>query len=542
MKLPFSIGEEPAAAEQVESERLLAEGHYREDGEHPLYRRRSVEQQREAIYDRAGYGAWARDGYSRLGAIGAIRQIVASAPLGQAFINIMRREVIGHTAPAPTFSNVSRKRDRDALVEVWHKWSLDPSVNGNEDLPAFLRAMVASMMTDGRVFALLRRDDDYTCGLGLLPVTRDWLADDDNGTATAYYGSGGPERMEGVAGVIRSASGRISHYVFRGVPTPERIVKHRNVIGTGSGVFPSVPVGGYGQYIVPADLVLDLYSTRNAAELSGTPSHLLPALDKLKELAALDTAVVAGMQTAAYKMGFLKKMIGAPALTAQRAKDEKNYVRPPSKLQKHRLVPLPEGWDVQMFEPSQPNPAMSEYRKELIMNAAASLGIDNATLAGDLRQVNFSSSRQGVLAARDTYRVVQREVERRVLRPALARLIETAQMRGELKISSKSAMAATMTDFRHRGWAWTDPVKDINASLLAVQLGVDSPQRIAAQMGVDYDQIIADLAEAKEKMEKAGLVFPQAVAPMADVEGSEEQEKQEKDDEDDAPAGKEGDS
>ena len=52
-----------------------------------------------------------------------------------------------------------------------------------------------------------------------------------------------------------------------------------------------------------------------------------------------------------------------------------------------------------------------------------------------------------------------------------------------------------------RRWAWVDPMKDIEAARLAVQSGVSSPQQIAAQMGMDIEDVL-DSISAFEQMVK----------------------------------------
>lgn len=51
-------------------------------------------------------------------------------------------------------------------------------------------------------------------------------------------------------------------------------------------------------------------------------------------------------------------------------------------------------------------------------------------------------------------------------------------------------------DWQPRRWSWVDPEKDIKAAQLAIQTGVSSPQAIAAQYGMDLEDVIASIAAA----------------------------------------------
>jgi hypothetical protein len=49
-----------------------------------------------------------------------------------------------------------------------------------------------------------------------------------------------------------------------------------------------------------------------------------------------------------------------------------------------------------------------------------------------------------------------------------------------------------------RRWGWVDPLKDIEASRLAIKTGIASPQMIAAQAGVDVEDVIQAIADFEQ--------------------------------------------
>lgn len=501
----------PAAKKPEAERRLLERANARPPAYNPLLGLSEVEKR---IYlDTAGGGET-----SRLAALAALRRIARRSPLAQAYINQVRQNVVGDVAPTPTFSGVVNKRDRAQLQRMWRKWSADPSVNGGESLAGMLRSMVASMAVDGRVFGIMRRSREYPCGLAVMPLERDWLVDEGYDSRVEYELDG--VKREGVNGVIRTAAGRTSHYVFYGKPDPTDVAgQHR------SGGYSSPTTRSVERVAVPADMVLDLFCARNASDVDGSPSHLLPALRKMDEIARLDDAVVRGMEITAVKMGFITKSVEAPSL-AQQQREDKGLKGPPRNWA-HRIEELPTGYDFKSFDPEAPNADISRYRMEVIQTAAASLGMDHASLAGDLRDVNYSSIRAGIVAARDMYRVWQEEVERKVLRPVLTRLLDSAEDLGELRISGVSRDAALDTEWRHRSWSWVDPLKDAQAAMKEIEMGIQSPQNLAQQRGRDFDQIMMELAEAKKAMDKAGLLMPGSAPMEEEVEDGDDDEGEE---------------
>ena len=56
-----------------------------------------------------------------------------------------------------------------------------------------------------------------------------------------------------------------------------------------------------------------------------------------------------------------------------------------------------------------------------------------------------------------------------------------------------------------RRWTWVDPMKDIEAARLAIKSGIASPQMIAAQNGVDVDDVIDQIAAFEARVAEAGI-------------------------------------
>jgi capsid protein len=52
--------------------------------------------------------------------------------------------------------------------------------------------------------------------------------------------------------------------------------------------------------------------------------------------------------------------------------------------------------------------------------------------------------------------------------------------------------------FKGRGWQFTDPVSEVEAAMISIDAGLDSPQNVCATLGRDYDHIQQQLAAARE--------------------------------------------
>lgn len=439
-------------------------------------------------------------GVSRLSAIAAVRRIVGVSPLAQAFLNASRAGVVGSTTPTPNFSAVKNKKDRPKLQELWAKFAEEPTTEGTDNLAGVLRALFSSMLVDGRVFCILRRHEDYPCGLALMPLERDWLADQSSNGEEHEYGG-----RKAVNGVIRSVSGRIDSYVFYGKLSAEEVIRERSQYRT-------IQIFGQNDRkdarIIPASQVIDMFDARFASDYEGAISHLLPALRKMQSIARLDDALVTAMETSATLYGFITKDKEAPADATLAEEEGDDYVENPDEFQAGVIEHLTRGSDFKEFKINAPSGDISKYRSEIIMNIAASLACDFASLSGDLRGVNYSSLRHASIMAQENHKIYQQVIERKVMRPLLKALLATAQLRGDVSITKPSMDEALRTEWRMRAFPWVDPVADIQAAAEGIKIGVNSPQRIAQMQGIDFAQVAEELKEAKRLLTAAGLPFP----------------------------------
>ena len=59
--------------------------------------------------------------------------------------------------------------------------------------------------------------------------------------------------------------------------------------------------------------------------------------------------------------------------------------------------------------------------------------------------------------------------------------------------------------FRGRGFAWVDPQREINASVVALQNGLLSLNEVAANYGRDVEELFSQIQSDKEMAERYGL-------------------------------------
>lgn len=167
---------------------------------------------------------------------------------------------------------------------------------------------------------------------------------------------------------------------------------------------------------------------------------------------------------------------------------------------------LAQGEDVKFSAPPA-DVGMNDYMRWELFAIAAGIGVPYAELTGDLSNANYSSMRLGKIEFWALLDIWQWNMVRPiVLDRAWRRVMATGGVPG---------MACSWS-FPKR--TWVDPMKEIQAEVLAIENNlVSAPDAIAAR-GDDWRETLAEQAEFEQLREKLGLSRPVPVsAPAQDA-------------------------
>lgn len=267
---------------------------------------------------------------------------------------------------------------------------------------------------------------------------------------------------------------------------------------------------------VSADEIIHGYRPERAEQHRGVPP-MHPVINAIKMLAGYQEAAVVAARTGAAKMGFFTSKDGDPSALAsdQDAASGDFY----TDAAPGEFGVLPPGYEFQSWNPDYPMANYDSFIKECLRSIASGLGVCYNGLANNLEGVNFSSIRAGVLEERDNWMVDQDFFIESFMRPVFNDWITMALTAGALTFGNGSALPYTKTEkfsehtWQGRRWAWVDPLKDIEASITAIKANLNSPQNIAAQMGMDLGDVLQQIAAANEAARLAGLPSFSDIAP-----------------------------
>ena len=259
---------------------------------------------------------------------------------------------------------------------------------------------------------------------------------------------------------------------------------------------------------VPADDILHGFVGQEEEQTRGVP-WLHAAMRILNDLKGYREAAVIAARVGASKMGMYIAPDGVPPNGEEGSDGNFTTDATPGQFDV-----APPGYDFKTYDPTYPHDQFDAFCKGTLRGIASAAGVAYTSLANDLTDVNFSSIRSGVLDERDEWMVLQNIVINQLLVPIYEDWLDQALMRGMIRMPNGSALPAAKRDkfadhiWQARRWQWVDPMKDINAAILAIGNGLASPQQIAMQTGRDIEDVLDDLADFMALAKSKGITLP----------------------------------
>jgi lambda family phage portal protein len=265
---------------------------------------------------------------------------------------------------------------------------------------------------------------------------------------------------------------------------------------------------------VPAEVVIHAYREDAALQTRGVP-WMAPAMFQMNMLRGYMEAEVTAARVGACQMGIISPKDGSGEYTGEGRNEDGsiNYEATPG-----GFLQLGAGQQFNEFKPEHPSTAFDNFVKTVKRGIAASLGVSYTSLAEDLEGVNFSSIRSGLLNERDMWRVRQKWMIESFHKRVFAAWLEHAVLAGRINLGIRDLdTVAAQCKWHPRGWAWVDPLKDMQASALGVQNGFTTRARILGEQGYDLEDTLAELADEEKLIEKYGLKLGTDAKGVADA-------------------------
>lgn len=371
---------------------------------------------------------------------------------------------------------------RDQVQKLWLAWTDEADADGLTDFYG-LQAMVArEMFVAGECFVRLRprRSED---GL-LVPLQLQLLQSEMLPFEKTEMDPNG-NRIR--CGIEFDLIGRRVAYHFRrrhpGDSTDQRVAVPDTVR-------------------VPAEEVLHIYRPIDAGQIRGLP-HVAPAMVRLFLLDQYDDAELDRKKTAAMFAGFITKTAPEDPMMGEGAADLDGAAI--ASLEPGTMQVLLPGEDVKFSSPADVGGGYEAFQYRTLLAVSASLGLPYHLVTGDVRQANYSSLRAELVEFRRRIGQLQHGVmAHQLCRPIWRRWLETAVLSGALGADPVTARPVQWIPPR---WDWVDPLKDIQAQVLAMEAGLTSRRKVVEATGYDIEEVDRENAADAKRASDLGLTY-----------------------------------
>lgn len=374
------------------------------------------------------------------------------------------------------------KMANDAIEREWKRWGMGKNCDlvGQSSLVEIEKMAIASMLMDGEHCVILHRLRRYPylkleiIDAELLDV--DYHEELRNGNrikfGIEYNGQG-----VAVAYYLRELNETGDFYTLNSV-TRRRIDARSFIHG---------------------------YIKERPGQKRGNP-QMATSLLRLNMLSGFENASLVNARTSASKMGFFV----SPDGQGYQGDDIASNGNLISDAEPGAFEQLPVGVDFKAFEPNYPNGEFADFSKAVLRGIASGLGVGYNSLANDLEGVNFSSLRQGALDERDAWKGLQQWFIEAFCQPVYDAWLEQFLAFGAIQVgrgvlSIDRIEKYSMPSWQPRRWPWVDPLKDVQANIMAIDNGLRSRSDVIRESGRDPADVWAEASAETLLLQELGV-------------------------------------
>lgn len=397
------------------------------------------------------------------------RELEENDAIARRYLSLVEANIVGKSGFTLRHNVDESLRDQSRQVRAaFYEWLDHADVSGHLDGPGLQRHFARTTARDGEALGLFRRGREYRDGVGVMLLESDHIPHTLN---DEYAGI--------IMGVRLDGNGRPVSYMI-------------------SDVHP-----GGNEYRAQyrehrARDVLHLYRTERPSQVRAV-SWMAGVMIPLRMLHGYQEAELVAARVSSCQMGFYKVPPGND-WGGDGTDGEGNPVTDASPGTFERL---PDGWDFQSFNPSHPTTQYHEFVKSKLREIAVGLEVSYSALISDGSDANYSSMREMSILEREGWMVKQSWFARAVMARLYSEWLLTADLMGRFDFDIDPFIASAR--WSGRTWPWVDPQKDAAAHKIAVELGLTSPQILAAEKGLDYDEVCRLIAEDEATRAANGL-------------------------------------
>ena len=269
---------------------------------------------------------------------------------------------------------------------------------------------------------------------------------------------------------------------------------------------------------VPAEEIIHLFTPERVGQTRGYPEWA-PSMIPVHMMGKYAESEVIAARIATEKMGFFESDANAEAgYVGERDEEQRiSMTSSPGMIEQ-----LPQGLKFNSWDPQHPTQAFPAFMKSMMRMIGAGMDVSYESLANDREGVNYSSIRAGLLDERDTWGIEQDLMKDNFCRAITEKWLEIAWLAGIVKLDGLPSDYFEYVNFHARGWPWVDPLKDVQAAVLAVENGYESQSQQMAQSGNDFEEVIDQIKYEQDYITESGVKLGTDTKGIADTATDDE--------------------
>ena len=271
---------------------------------------------------------------------------------------------------------------------------------------------------------------------------------------------------------------------------------------------------------IPAEFVYHGFDTRRAFSTRGA-SHMAPSMRRMRTIHAFEEAY-AGKAVATASWGGVWEQIDKDAPDPNLSDGKTERGEPTQELEPQMIIQAPWGHKFTPFDPKFPDAGYDSFMQTSLRGVASGWGVGFNIFANNLTGVSYSSIRAGVLDEREYWKDDQSLLTEELLEPVYADWLRVQLLSQMVALPLSKFQKFNCPVFTGRRWAWVDPMKDIEAAILEIQMGGSTLTQFLAEKGEDITDILRERSEeqALAKKYKVELSIDQIKATSKSAAGA----------------------
>lgn len=408
------------------------------------------------------------------------RELVRNDDFAKRYIQLLQSNVVGSNGIGLEMDirDINGRPDEqanDIIESAWKRFSEAPTTDRQLTMIDLQNLVMSAVPTDGEMFLHIARNFQNGSLFAVMPHESDLLADDYN---MDFF-----DGRKIVMSIEKSEWGEpLNYHIYTSHPG-DSAPRHRRVI--------------------PASDIIHIYRSIRPGDTRGV-SWMTSAMVGLHHIREYFKSEAVAARVAAAKSGFFVQDKDSSQQYAGDGTDD--YGNVIEDISPGSFTQLPPGMKVETYDPKNPNSNFESFTKTNLRSIAAGLGVSYNSLASDLESVNYSSLRAGALEEREFYKSVQKWMVDHFMKPLFRQWLTHQLKTNNLGLPYEKFNKFNQPRFITRRWAWVDPQKDVQASILAINnLLRTRGSVIAENYGDNFYDTVVKASEEQAMIESLNL-------------------------------------